>query len=148
MFQLLQNLWREGWTVFTVHHKGPTWPGCSLVTNLAHTAAFQVSHSSVLAKQVQYFQHFSVAPASPALGVCPWWHQPVHPSNCPETGRRPAQGSGLWSLACLSPLSLYIKRCWWIMSPVTLCLWSRAATGASVWKSGWGVGGGVPGQPV
>lgn len=109
--------WRQRWV-----QSGP---------KSGHTSAFQISHSSVLAKGVQYCQVFSMASASPFLVFffsC--WDQPFWQHENRDTVR-----AGICFLAWLSPFSLYAQRRWWIISPVTLYFWSRAATDATVWKS-------------
>lgn len=56
-----------------------------------HTSAFQLSHSSVLAKGVQYCQVFSMASASPFLGA----FFLLGPTIL-ITGTQPRQGSVFW----------------------------------------------------
>lgn len=147
MFQLLQSLWRGGCIVFIVYHKGPTWRGCRLVTNLAILQNFRTPvalswpkgcSSARFSLWLQHHPFFG--------GVCPHWDWPVHPSNRPETGRQQAQGSGLW-----------------LGFPPSLCTPRDAGGERHQWPCVCGQGlqlvqvcenqdegqrGGVPGQPV
>lgn len=136
MFQLLQSLWRGGCIVFIVYHKGPTWRGCSLVTNLAILQNFRTPTA------LSWPKGCSSARFSLWLQHHPFFEGGLSPLGLASPSQQPswdweAASSGVWSLARLSLFSLYTKRCWWRMSPVTLRLWSRAVTCASVWKSGW-----------
>lgn len=131
---MLQSLRREEWMLLTAHHRGSTWCGCCLVINLSKSVILGLLQLCLGQKG-----------ALPPAFLCgfstplPWgppffyWDQPVHPRNHPEAGRQSAQEPGL-SLAF--PLYLYRKKWQWIMSLVTLCLWSGAATPATVQNSG------------
>lgn len=138
MFQLLQILWRGGWMVFIVYHKGPTWCGCSLLTNLAILQPFR-SPTSLSCLKGYSTASFSLWFQHPVL----WGSVPGVTSRSISVTILRLRGNQLRGLVPgLGPLllfALYANKCWWIMSPVPSRLRSRAATGTSVWKSGWEV---------